>query len=122
MARNDVLVNAEWVEQNLDADNVVFVEVDEDTSAARQWGHIPGAVKLDWKKGPGTRSADFVNAEQFGARSCPERHWQRQHRHPLRRQQTGSPRTRTGTSKLYGHQDVKLLDGGRKVGALTVAR
>ena len=114
MARNNVLVSAEWAEQNLDADNVVFVEVDEDTSAY-DTGHIPGAVKLDWKKDlqdPVRR--DFVNAEQFGAL--------------LSERGIGNDNTVIlygGNNnwfaayaywyfKLYGHQDVKLLDGGRK--------
>ena len=48
MARSDVLVTADWAESNLDAPRTVFVEVDEDTSAY-DTGHIPGAVKLDWK-------------------------------------------------------------------------
>src|SRR5262249_58238017 len=42
MSRENVLVSAEWAEQNLDTDGVVFVEVDEDTSAY-DTGHIPGA-------------------------------------------------------------------------------
>ena len=46
MARNDVLVSADWAEQNLNTEGIVFVEVDEDTSAYYA-GHIPGAVKLD---------------------------------------------------------------------------
>ena len=33
MARSDVLVSADWAEQNLDTPGVVFVEVDEDTEA-----------------------------------------------------------------------------------------
>jgi len=48
MARSDVLVSAEWAESTLDAADVVFVEVDEDTSAY-DGGHIAGAVKLDWR-------------------------------------------------------------------------
>ena len=48
MARSDVLVTTDWAESNLDAPNTVFVEVDEDTSAY-EGGHIPGAVRLDWK-------------------------------------------------------------------------
>ena len=48
MSRTDVLVTAEWAELNLDNPNVVFVEVDEDTTAY-DGGHIEGAVKLDWR-------------------------------------------------------------------------
>ncbi|GAB36065.1 rhodanese-like domain-containing protein, partial [Gordonia otitidis] len=65
MARSDVLVSADWAEQNLNNDKVVFVEVDEDTSAY-DGGHIEGAVKLDWKtdlQDPVRR--DFVDREQF---------------------------------------------------------
>ena len=67
MARSDVLVSAEWAEQNLTADKTVFVEVDEDTSAY-DGGHIPGAIKLDWKKDLQDQvRRDFVNREQFSA-------------------------------------------------------
>ena len=65
MPRSDVLVSADWVQSNLDADHVVFVEVDEDTSAY-DGGHIAGAVKLDWRtdlQDPVRR--DFVDAQQF---------------------------------------------------------
>jgi len=67
MARSDVLVSTEWAEQNLNADKTVFVEVDEDTSAY-DGGHIPGAIKLDWKKDLQDQvRRDFVNREQFSA-------------------------------------------------------
>jgi hypothetical protein len=65
MSRTDVLVTAEWAELNLDNPNVVFVEVDEDTTAY-DGGHIEGAVKLDWKtdlQDPVRR--DFVNQDEF---------------------------------------------------------
>ena len=48
MARSDVLVSPDWAESNLEAAKVVFVEVDEDTSAY-DTGHIPGAIRLDWR-------------------------------------------------------------------------
>ncbi|WP_067670116.1 sulfurtransferase [Nocardia miyunensis] len=114
MARSDVLVSADWVEENLNAPGVVIVEVDEDTSAY-DTGHIEGAVKLDWKKDlqdPVRR--DFVNREQFSDL--------------LSTRGIGNDNTVVlygGNNnwfaayaywyfKLYGHQDVKLLDGGRK--------
>ena len=65
MARSDVLVSTDWAESNLDAPNTVFVEVDEDTSAY-DGGHIPGAVKLDWKTDLQDQvQRDFVDAQQF---------------------------------------------------------
>ena len=48
MSRANVLVTADWAEENLDAPGVVFVEVDEDTTAY-DGGHIPGAVRIDWR-------------------------------------------------------------------------
>src|ERR671920_429234 len=67
MSRETALVSADWAEKNLETPGVVFIEVDEDTTAY-DGGHIPGAIKLDWKKDlqdPVRR--DFVNGEQFSA-------------------------------------------------------
>ena len=47
MSRDNTLVSAEWVEENLDNPQVVLVEVDEDTTSYDK-GHIRGAIKLDW--------------------------------------------------------------------------
>ncbi|MGH3748474.1 MAG: rhodanese-like domain-containing protein, partial [Micromonosporaceae bacterium] len=65
MSREETLVTPDWAEENLGKPGVVFVEVDEDTSAYDN-GHLPGAVKIDWKddlQDPVRR--DFVNREQF---------------------------------------------------------
>ena len=78
---------------------MVFVEVDEDTSAY-DGGHIPGAVKIDWKtdlQDPVRR--DFVNKQQFEALLSRQGHRQRRHWWSCTAATTtGSPRTRTGTS------------------------
>ncbi|MEU4370435.1 sulfurtransferase [Micromonospora chersina] len=114
MSRDTALVSAEWAEKNIDAPGVVFVEVDEDTSAY-DTGHIAGAVKLDWRtdlQDPVRR--DFVNQAQFSKL--------------LSARGIGNDDTVIlygGNNnwfaayaywyfKLYGHRDVKLLDGGRK--------
>ncbi|MBA3338282.1 MAG: sulfurtransferase [Geodermatophilaceae bacterium] len=114
MSRNDVLVSADWAEEHLDDDGLVFVEVDEDTTAYGK-GHIAGAVKLDWKsdlQDPVRR--DFVDKEQF--------------EQLLSTKGIGTDDTVVlygGNNnwfaayaywyfKLYGHQKVVLLDGGRK--------
>ena len=114
MARSEVLVTADWAESNLTAPNTVFVEVDEDTSAY-DTGHIAGAVKLDWRKDlqdPVIR--DCVDAEQF-SKLLSER--------GIANDDTvilygGNNNWFAAYAywyfKLYGHDKVKLLDGGRK--------
>ncbi|GED96868.1 sulfurtransferase [Gordonia crocea] len=114
MARTDVLVSADWAEQNLNTDKVVFVEVDEDTSAY-DGGHIPGAIKLDWKEDlqDGVRR-DFVDADRFSA-LLSERGIANDDTVVL---YGGNNNWFAAYAywyfKLYGHQDVKLIDGGRK--------
>jgi thiosulfate/3-mercaptopyruvate sulfurtransferase len=114
MSRADVLVSADWAEENLNTPGVVFVEVDEDTSAY-DGGHLAGAVKLDWKTELQDQvRRDFVNKEQF--------------EQLLSEKGIGNDDTVVlygGNNnwfaayaywyfKLYGHDAVKLLDGGRK--------
>src|SRR5437899_10110486 len=114
MARSEVLVSADWAESNLDAANVVFVEVDEDTSAY-DGGHIPGAVKLDWRtdlQDPVKR--DFVDAQQF-SKLLSERGIGNDDTVVL---YGGNNNWFAAYAywyfKLYGHDKVQLLDGGRK--------
>jgi thiosulfate/3-mercaptopyruvate sulfurtransferase len=114
MSRDTALVSADWAEKNLETPGIVFVEVDEDTTAY-DGGHIPGAVKLDWKKDlqdPVRR--DFINQEQFSALLSAR---------GIANDDTvilygGNNNWFAAYAywyfKLYGHGDVKLLDGGRK--------
>jgi thiosulfate/3-mercaptopyruvate sulfurtransferase len=114
MSRQDVLVTADWAEKNLGTEGIVFLEVDEDTTAY-DGGHLAGAVKINWTtelQDPVRR--DIVDKEQFAQLLSAKgvsnadtvvlyggnnnwfaayAYWQ---------------------FKLYGHGDVKLLDGGRK--------
>jgi thiosulfate/3-mercaptopyruvate sulfurtransferase len=114
MSRDNVLVSAQWAEDNLDAPGVVFVEVDEDTSAY-DGGHIPGAVKIDWKtelQDPVRR--DFVDKAGF-EKLLSEKGIG-----------NGDQVVLYGGNNnwfaayaywyfaLYGHENVRLLDGGRK--------
>ena len=114
MSRDTVLVSAEWVEQNIDKPGTVIVEVDEDTSAYDK-NHIKGATKLDWKKDlqdPVRR--DFVNKEQFEA-LLSSRGIANDHVVVL---YGGNNNWFAAYAywyfKLYGHDKVLLLDGGRK--------
>ncbi|MGK2852829.1 MAG: sulfurtransferase [Microbacteriaceae bacterium] len=114
MARSDVLVSTDWAESNLDAPKTVFVEVDEDTSAY-EGGHIQGAVRLDWKTELQDQvKRDFVDQQQFSKLLSDK---------GIANDDTvilygGNNNWFAAYAywyfKLYGHQDVKLLDGGRK--------
>ena len=114
MSRSDVLVDADWVEAHLGDPGVVLVEVDEDTSAYDK-GHIANAVKLDWKKDlqdPVRR--DFVDKHGFEELLSDRgisnddlvilyggnNNWFAAYAYWYFR--------------LYGHTNIKLLDGGRK--------
>jgi thiosulfate/3-mercaptopyruvate sulfurtransferase len=114
MSRSEVLVSADWAEQNLNTPGIVLVEVDEDTSAY-DGGHIAGAVKLDWKKDlqdPVIR--DFVSKQQFEA-LLSAKGISNDHTVVL---YGGNNNWFAAYAywyfKLYGHDSVKLLDGGRK--------
>ena len=114
MSRHDVLVDADWAEAHLNDPKIVFVEVDEDVSAY-DGGHLSGAVRMDWAKelqDPVAR--DLIDKAGFEKL--------------LSAKGIGNDDTVVlygGTNnwfaayaywyfKLYGHGDVKLLDGGRK--------
>jgi thiosulfate/3-mercaptopyruvate sulfurtransferase len=114
MSRSDVLVDADWVEEHLDDPGVVLVEVDEDTKAYDK-GHIRNAVKVDWRQDlqdPVRR--DFVDRHGFeqllSDRGISDddlvvlyggnNNWFAAYAYWYFR--------------LYGHRNVRLLDGGRK--------
>ncbi|GAA3472028.1 sulfurtransferase [Nonomuraea roseola] len=114
MSRSAALVDADWVEANLDTPGVVLVEVDEDTSAYAK-GHIRGAVRIDWQadlQDPVRR--DFVDKAGFEA-LLSERGISNDDLVVL---YGGNNNWFAAYAywyfKLYGHSNVKLLDGGRK--------
>jgi len=116
---NDVLVSADWVENNRDAfesddPGHRLVEVDVDTEAYEA-AHAPGAVGFNWESQLQDQTTrDILNKDDFedllGSHGISEdstvvlygdnsnwfaayAYWQ---------------------FKYYGHDDVKLLDGGRE--------
>src|ERR1700759_2157021 len=114
MSRADALVSADWAEENLNTPGIVLVEVDEDTSAY-DGGHIAGAVKLDWKKDlQDSLIRDFVSKDKFEALLSAK---------GISNDDTvvlygGNNNWFAAYAywyfKLYGHDKVQLLDGGRK--------
>lgn len=115
MSRSEALVDADWLLANLDRPDVVVAEVDEDVSVYAD-GHIEGAVGLNWRadlQDPVRR--DLLEPAAFAA---------------LLGRIGVSPDTTIvlygGNNnwfaayaywylKLYGHEKVALLDGGRKL-------
>jgi len=112
-AHPEVLVSTDWLSSNLNGQGLVLIECDEDILLF-ETGHIPGAIKLDWHtelNDPVTR--DFLNGSAMAQLLS----------------QKGISRTDTVVIfgdksnwwatyafwilKLFGHDDVRILDGGR---------
>ncbi|MFE7330954.1 sulfurtransferase [Streptomyces sp. NPDC057565] len=114
MSRDQSLVDADWMQQHVDDASMVIAEVDEDVSAY-DTGHIPGAVKLDWKndlQDPVRR--DFADQKRF-EELMSERGITPDHTVVL---YGGNNNWFAAYAywyfKIYGHERVRLLDGGRK--------
>jgi len=110
----EVLVSTEWVEAHGNDANVRVVEVDVDTKAYEE-GHIPGAIAWDWQ----TQLCDSVRRDIIPQDQFEE----------LMSQSGISPATTViiygdnnnwfaawaiWQMKIYGHKDVRLMNGGRK--------
>src|SRR5512142_3053559 len=111
---NNVLVDADWARAHLDHPTARCVEVDVDTTSYEQ-SHLPGAVAWNWTSqlADGVRR-DIASREDFSAL--------------LSRSGIGPDTTIVlyGDNnnwfaawaycqlKLYGHEDVRILDGGRR--------
>ncbi len=114
MSRETALVSADWVAENISNPKITIIEVDEDTTLYAQ-GHIENAITFNWREDlqDGLRR-DIISKEGF----------------EILLSKSGISNDTTvvlygGNNnwfaayaywyfKLYGHQDVRLLDGGRK--------
>ena len=110
----NVLVTTDWVAERKDDANVVVVEVNVDTSLYEN-GHIPGAIGWSWK----TQLSDGIQRDIL-SRSDMEK--------LLSESGIGNDTAVIlyGDSnnwfaawafwqmKVYGHKDVRIMDGGRK--------
>ena len=110
----DTLVSTDWVTDHLNDPKVRLVEVDVDTTAYSQ-GHVPGAIGWDWGRDLcDTVQRDIVPREAFEALMSA----------------SGIDNDTTVVlygdnnnwfaawalwqMKVYGHKDVRIMDGGRK--------
>ena len=113
-AHPEVVVSTQWLEDNLGAPGLVVVESDEDV-LLYDVSHIPGAVKIDWHTDlnqPVIR--DYLNGSEFAGLAS---------RSGIKRDSTvviyGDASNWWASYalwvfKLFGHTDVRLLDGGRE--------
>ena len=109
-----VLVTTDWLVEHLNDDSLVVAEVDENPDLYDE-GHIPGAIKLHWRddlQDPLER--DLVDRERFeqllGERGIgndttvvvygDKNNWFAAYAYWY--------------LKIYGHADVRILDGGRQ--------
>jgi len=112
-AHPEVLVETDWLAGRLDDPKVRVVESDEDV-LLYELGHIPGAIKVDWHTDQQDQiRRDFINKEQFeqllSSRGIAndttvifygdKNNWYAAYTFWL--------------FKLYGHQDARILNGGR---------
>jgi thiosulfate/3-mercaptopyruvate sulfurtransferase len=112
-AHPEVLVETDWVKANLGKPGIKVVEIDVDTKAYDA-GHIPGAVGFNWQTQLQDQvSRDIIGKEQFeklvgGAGISPQdtvvlygdnNNWFAAYGFWL--------------FKVYGHRDVRLMNGGR---------
>jgi len=112
-ANNDALVSTEWLAQNLLAPGIKLIEVDVNP-AAYDGGHIEGAVGWDWK-----RDLQDPTVRDLASRASLERKLGESGVSP------GDTILLYGDNnnwfaayaywalKYYGHDDVKLVNGGR---------
>jgi thiosulfate/3-mercaptopyruvate sulfurtransferase len=110
----DTLVTTDWALQHLNDQNIRFIEVDVDTTQY-ETGHLPGAVAFNWQSQLQDQVArDIISKDNFEA---------------LLSAAGVTPETTVllyGDNnnwfaayalwifKYYGHNDVRLIDGGRK--------
>ncbi|MFC4223696.1 sulfurtransferase [Lysinibacter cavernae] len=112
-AHPERLVSTEWLEQNLGRENLVVVESDEDV-LLYETGHIPGAVKIDWHtdlNDPVVR--DYVGGEAFAA-LLGEKGISRHTTVVIYGDKSNWwAAYALWVFTLFGHEDVRLLNGGR---------
>ncbi|KUG54428.1 thiosulfate sulfurtransferase [Serinicoccus chungangensis] len=112
-AHPERLVTTAWLAEHLDDEGVVVLESDEDV-LLYDTGHVPGARKLDWHtdlNDPLTR--DYVDGERF-AQVMSERGIARDTTVVIYGDKSNWwAAYALWVLTLFGHEDVRLLDGGR---------
>jgi thiosulfate/3-mercaptopyruvate sulfurtransferase len=109
-----VLVTTEWLADHLGDDGLVVAEVDENPDLYDE-GHVPGAIKLHWRddlEDPVER--DLVEKDEF-ERLMAERGISNETTLVLYGDRNNwFAAYAYWYMKIYGHEDVRILDGGRQ--------
>ena len=110
----DALVATDWVADHADDPAVVVIDVDEDIEAYAR-NHIPGSVGLDWKadlQDPVRRT--FLGPEGFAALMDATGVTRDTHVVLYGGNNNWFAAYAYWYFKVYGHESVSLMDGGRK--------
>lgn len=110
----EVLVSTEWVAKNLDVPGLRLVEVDVDTTSYEK-GHIPGAVGWNWQ----TQLQDGVRRDLIEKEALEELLGKSGISNETGILLYGDNNNWFAAYafwqlKYYGHENVRLIDGGRK--------
>ena len=110
----DVLVTTDWLAEHLGDPAIVVAEVDENPDLYED-GHIPGAVKLHWREDlQHSTVRDVITRAQF-ERLMAERGISNETTVVLYGDKNNwFAAYAYWYLKVYGHGDVRLLDGGRQ--------
>jgi len=114
MSRAQALVTADWLEEHIDDPNVAIIEVDEDTTLYEK-SHIKNSITFHWRNDlQDGLIRDLISKQKFEALLS---------KNGIANDTTvvlyGGNNNWFATYaywyfKIYGHGDVRLLDGGRK--------
>ncbi|MFM5905445.1 MAG: sulfurtransferase [Micrococcales bacterium] len=112
-AHPEALVTTEWLAANLHTPGLVILESDEDV-LLYETGHIPGALKIDWFTELNDEVLrDYVDGEGF-AKLLSARGISRDTTVVLYGDKSNWWASYAlWVFKLFGHEDVRLLNGGR---------
>ena len=111
---SDVLVSTQWVAEHGQDANVRLVEVDVDTTQYAS-GHIPGAIAFDWQTQlQDTVARDIISRKEFEALVSRAGIAADTHVVLYGDNNNWFAAYAFWLFKLYGHEKVSLLDGGRK--------